>query len=41
MRERLKRYSETNDRYELNQIVANLYGISAGEMALIEGGIGQ
>ena len=41
MRERLKRYSETNDRHELNQIVANLYGISPGEMALIEEGRGQ
>ena len=41
MRERLKRYSETNDRHELNQIVASLYGISPGEMALIEGGSGQ
>jgi hypothetical protein len=41
MRERLKRYSETNDRHELNQIVASLYDISAGEMALIEGGSGQ
>ncbi len=38
MRERLKRYSKTNDRHELNQIVASLYGISASEMALIEGG---
>ncbi len=37
MRERLKRYSETNDRHELNEIVASLYGFSAGEMALIEG----
>ncbi|AML53808.1 Eco57I restriction-modification methylase domain-containing protein [Falsihalocynthiibacter arcticus] len=37
MRERLKRYSETNDRHELNKIVASLYGISASEMALIEG----
>ena len=37
MRGRLKRYSETNDRHELNEIVASLYGLSADEMNLIEG----
>lgn len=37
MRERLRQYSETNDRQELNEIVASLYGISDDEMALIEG----
>ena len=38
---RLKRYSETNERHELNEIVANLYGLSADEMAIIEGGSAQ
>lgn len=37
MRERLKRYSETNDRHELNEMVACLYGLSADDMTLIEG----
>lgn len=37
MRDRLKRFSETNDRHELNEIVASLYGLSANEMNLIEG----
>ncbi len=37
MRDRLKRFSETNDRHELNEIVASLYGLSADEMKLIEG----
>ena len=41
MRERLKRYSKTNDRHELNEIVASLYSLSADEMALIEGGSAQ
>ncbi len=39
MRERLKRYAETNDRRELNEIVASLYGITAEEMTLIEGSV--
>ena len=37
MRDRLKRFSETNDRHELNEIVASLYGLSADEMIMIEG----
>ena len=37
MRDRLKRFSETNDRHELNEIVASLSGLSADEMKLIEG----
>ena len=37
MRDRLKLFSETNDRHELNEIVASLYGLSANEMNLIEG----
>ena len=41
MRERLKRYSKTNDHHELNEIVASLYSLSADEMALIEGGSAQ
>lgn len=36
-RDRLKRVSETNDRHDLNEIVASLYGLSADEMNLIEG----
>ncbi len=36
-RDRLKRFSETNDRHELNEIVESLYGLSADEMKLIEG----
>lgn len=38
MRDRLKRFSEANDRHELNDIVAKLYGLSVDEMTLIEGG---
>ena len=38
MRERLQKVSQTHDRQELNDIVANLYGISRSDMALIEGG---
>ena len=38
MRDRLKCFSETNDRHELNEIVARLYDLSADEMNLIEGG---
>jgi len=37
MRDRLKRFSKTNDRHELNEIVASLYGLSTDEMNLIEG----
>ncbi len=37
MRERLKYVSEVNDRHEINEIVASLYGLSAKEMELIEG----
>lgn len=37
VRERLKRYSETDDRNELNEIVVSLYGLSSDEMMLIEG----
>lgn len=37
VRESLKHYSETNDRNELNEIVASLYGLSSDEMILIEG----
>ena len=36
IRERLKHYSETTDRNELKEIVVSLYGLSAGEMILID-----
>ncbi len=41
MRERLRRYPETNDHQELNEIVARLYGLSGDEMALIGGKVVQ
>ena len=37
MRNRLKRFSEINDRHELNEIVASIYDLSEDEMNLIEG----
>ena len=36
VRGRLKRCSETNDRYELNGIIASLYDLSANEVAMME-----
>ena len=41
MRERLKRYSETNNRHELNKTVASLYGLSNDEITLLEGEAAQ
>ena len=41
MRERLRRYPETNDRQELNEMVAKLYDLSGDEMALIGGKVVQ
>ena len=38
MRQDLTHYSKTNDRNELNEIVASLYGLSSDEMILIDGG---
>ncbi|SAY38919.1 Eco57I restriction-modification methylase domain-containing protein [Candidatus Synechococcus spongiarum] len=37
VRECLRRCSDTNDRHELNGIVASLYDLSVDEMALMEG----
>lgn len=37
MRECLKRYSVTDDRHGLNEIVASLYGLSADERKLLKG----
>ncbi|WP_417436619.1 Eco57I restriction-modification methylase domain-containing protein [Hoeflea sp.] len=36
LRSRLARYAETNDRHALNEIVSELFGLSAGELRLIE-----
>ena len=36
-REQLKRLAEPRDRHELNEIVANIYNLTADEIALIEG----
>ena len=36
-REKLKRLAEPGDRHELNEIVANIYNLTADEMTLIEG----
>ena len=36
-RELLKRLAEPGDRHELNEIVANIYNLTADEMTLIEG----
>lgn len=36
LRDRLARYSETNDRHALNEIVSELYGLSPAELKLIE-----
>ena len=36
-RELLKRLAEPGNRHELNEIVANIYNLTADEMALIEG----
>ena len=37
MRDRLKRFSEADDKREINEAVASLYSLSAEEMALVEG----
>lgn len=36
LRERLARYAETNDPHALNEIVSELYGLSADELKLLE-----
>lgn len=41
VRERLRRCSDTNDRHELNGIVASLYDLSTDEMDLMEGKVVQ
>lgn len=41
VRERLRRCSDTNDRHELNRIVASLYDLSTDEMDLMEGKVVQ
>lgn len=37
LRKRLSAYAETNDRHALNEIVSELYCLSAADLALIEG----
>ncbi len=37
LRERLSEYAEPNDRHTLNEIVSELYGLSAAELKLLEG----
>lgn len=37
LRQRLADYAETNDRYALNEIVSELYGLTTAELRLIEG----